>query len=145
MSENPSDTTNAQPTETPDELGSFFTRARANEGIKLPLALPDGTPSEHWIRIRGVDSDHFRAADAAARRRMADDLAVFKDDSKAQQLLERVSRELIAELVIEWSFKTPCTRENVLKLLTEAPQIAQEIDTLAARRRLFFKQGSTSS
>lgn len=37
----------------PLPMESFFTRENANEGIELPLLLPDGTKTEHWLRIRG--------------------------------------------------------------------------------------------
>lgn len=40
----------------PLPMESFFTRENANEGIELPLLLPDGTKTEHWLRIRGVDA-----------------------------------------------------------------------------------------
>ena len=44
-------------------MDAFFTRGKANEGVQLPLYLPDGSKSEHWVRILGVDSDIFRAAE----------------------------------------------------------------------------------
>jgi hypothetical protein len=43
-------------------MDAFYTRQKANEGIQLPLFLPDGTKTDHWIRIRGIDSDAFRIA-----------------------------------------------------------------------------------
>ena len=45
-------------------MSAFFTRDRANEGIELPLYLPNGRKSEHWLRVLGVDSDAFRLAEA---------------------------------------------------------------------------------
>ena len=38
-------------------MNAFFTRGVANEGVQLPLYLPTGEKSEHWVRILGVDSD----------------------------------------------------------------------------------------
>ena len=49
-------------------MEAFFTRERANEGVEVPLYTPDGTKSQHWIRIRGVDSDAFREAEANSKR-----------------------------------------------------------------------------
>ena len=54
----------------PLPMESFFTRENANEGIELPLLLPDGTKTEHWLRIRGVDADGFRKAEARSKRKM---------------------------------------------------------------------------
>ena len=126
-------------------MEAFFTRARANEGIKLPLALPDGTPTEHWIRIRGIDSDQFKQAEAEARRH-AFELMDIKDPVELQKAVSNDKLKLLAALVIDWSFADrPCTQENIFNLLQEAPQIADEIDRLSARRRLFFKQGSPTS
>lgn len=126
-------------------MEAFFTRARANEGVKLPLALPDGSPTEHWIRIRGIDSDQFKQAETEARRH-AFELADIKDPVELQQAVSNDKLKLLAALVIDWSFADrPCTQENIFALLREAPQIADEIDRLSARRRLFFKQGSTPS
>jgi hypothetical protein len=50
------------------DMGAFYTRQKANEGIQLPLFLPDGTKTDHWIRIRGIDSDAFRIANDTEHR-----------------------------------------------------------------------------
>lgn len=128
-------------------MEAFFTRQRANEGVELPLFLPDGTPTTHRIRIRGVDSDAFRAAFADSKRRLLE-LAQSKDKSaldSANADEERLT--LIASLVISWTFTDkegkplPCTPEAVRNLLREAPQLVEAIDQLASRRSLFFGRG----
>lgn len=127
------------------KLSDFFTRQRANEGIELPLALPDGTPTAHWIRIRGRDSDAFKQAATDARRR-AFELSE-ESDSVAKLTQAMVSERLntIAALIISWSFSEECNQENILAMLKEAPQIADQIDALATKRSLFFQLGSKSS
>lgn len=125
-------------------MEAFFTRERANAGVDLPLALPDGTPTQHVIRIRGVDSDVFKAAEAAQRRRVYE-ASAEEDKTKMAQILADVMLETRVALVMSWSFADPCTPDNVKKFLLEAPQIAEEIDRLAARRALFFKKGSVNS
>ena len=125
-------------------MEAFFTRKRANEGVKLQLAQPDGTETDHWVQIRGVDSDEFKRAEADARR-SALQLAGLKDESELRKRINEDKLELLAALVIAWSFNAPCTKENVINFLREAPQIGDEIDRLAARRSLFFKQGSPTS
>lgn len=133
-------------------MADFFTRQKATEGIKLPLALPDGSETDHWLRIRGIDSDEFRRTDAKARREAMElaELAeaASKDEAKLAELekqIQDLQRKVVASLVIEWSFPEPCTEANVVKFLREAPQIQTEIDRLSARRKLFFGAGSASS
>ena len=65
MSENHN---NAAGAATP-AMNAFFTRGVANEGLQLPLYLPNGEKSEHWVRVLGVDSDSFRAAEAESKRK----------------------------------------------------------------------------
>ena len=59
----------------------FFTRAKANEGERMPLSLPDGTPTDEWLQIRGVDSDEFRVALDEFRRELLV-LASVKDEKE---------------------------------------------------------------
>ena len=117
----------------------FHTRAKANEGIELPLSLPDGTPTEHKIRIRGRDSDLFRQAESDSKRKMFE-IAVAKAKGETLNYDELDERtRLISALVASWTFEEECTPENVFKFLREAPQIAEQIDTIAGRRSNFFK------
>ena len=117
-------------------MDEFFTRQHANEGVKLPLSLPDGTPTEHYITIRGVDSDAFRMAEAVQNRKAASIAAM--DEPERLKAIQDSKNELLASLVIGWSFDKECTTKNVVEFLTEAPQIADQIDTVAGRRALFF-------
>ncbi len=125
-------------------MNEFFTRGTANEGIQVPLWRPDGTKSEHWVRIRGIDSDAFRQADAEARR---DAIRIAQLDSQAERAAEiaKAKRRLTAHLVVAWSFDQPCTVDNVEAFFVEAPQIMDSIDVAASKRTLFFAAGSNSS
>lgn len=118
-------------------MEQFFTRSQANEGIKLPLALPDGTPTEHYLTVLGVDSDAFRLAEADQRRR-APAIAAIDDEKERLEAINASKFELIASLVSGWSFDKPCTARNVLDFFREAPQIADQVDAVAGRRSLFF-------
>lgn len=122
----------------------FYTRQRANEGVRLPLSTPEGEPTEHYIKIRGTDSDAYKLAVAEHRRKI---MAAVANPDKTAIDKARVDEEfvLLAALVIEWSFEEPCTPEGVLAFLKEAPQIAEQIDKLSTRRSLFFAKSSPSS
>lgn len=122
----------------------FHTRQFANEGIELPLYTPDGKRSEHWMRIRGVDSDEFRLAEAESKRDVMR-IAQIENARDRTAEVELSKLTLIAALVISWSFPQECTRENVVAFLKEAPQIADAIDTAASKRSLFFAARLSSS
>jgi hypothetical protein len=139
----------SNPTPTPvaaatQEMAQFFTRQKANEGIIMPLELPDGTPSGHWLRVRGVDSDAFQEADSRGRRR-ALQIAQIDDEKERDRQAREMRLETLACLVTEWSFPIPLTEENVINLLREAPQIAKGVDVTAYRRGLFFAASSKGS
>ena len=138
----------------------FHTRAAANEGVKVPLAGPDGEPTEFFIHLIGLDSDAFRKKrlevnrESLLRASMAgaktpDDALALGDAFHAQQKLK-----LLACLITGWNFTTedgtnpqplPCTEENIIAFLREAPQIADMIDRLAADRAFFTTAHSKAS
>lgn len=120
------------------ELSDFFTREKANEGIEVPLYLPDGGESEHKLTIRGVDSDAFRQAETEAKRRALELAADGKEPEDGRLAL-------LAPLVAAWTFDEPCTPDNVRRLLKEAPQIADAVDRIAVRRSLFFAARPSNS
>lgn len=125
-------------------MTDFFTRENAEAGIEVPLFRPgEDSPSGQWIRIRGVDSDQFRDAEASSRRKLRE----LAGDPKADltQAYRDGLIDVMSSLVISWSFDEECTPQNVKKFLREAPQIADNINQLATRRKLFFKNGSNSS
>lgn len=138
----------------------FFTRAKANEGIKIELKYPDGTPTDFWIRVRGVDSDAYKKAIAEMRARA---MELFgSEDAGSKKKIKDMSQGEIHEdellnihvaLVADWNIEDdngkplPCTPEEIKKFLREAPQIADQINEVSTRRKLFFGKslnGSTS-
>lgn len=125
-------------------MDAFFTREKANEGIKLPLWTPQGTKSEHWVRILGIDSDAFRAANAEAQRD-AFRIAQIEDLTERSQAIADSKRRLVAALVVDWSFDRPCNVETVAEFFREAPQIMDAIDMASSKRALFFANRSSGS
>lgn len=136
----------------------FFTREKANAGIKLELKLPDGTPTECWIKVRGVDSDAYKKAAAEMRLRALalmgsdneEDKAKLQDMAKGE-LHKSELLEMHASLVADWYIldeddkPIPFTPENVRTFLREAPQIAEQINEVSTRRKLFFGKSLKSS
>lgn len=126
------------------QMDQFHTRTKSGEGVSVPLMLPDGSPTEHWVKVRGVDSDEYRRADSRARRR-AIDIAQEKDEAKREDMIEDTKLDVLAVLVADWSFDKPCTSEEVKAFLREAPQVADLVDKTAYKRALFFAKSSTPS
>ena len=118
-------------------MQSFYTRDKANEGVKLPLFTPTGEESEYWLRVRGIDSDAFKIANAKSKRK-AKELAQIEDETERTEAIDKEETELIASLIVDWNFEEECTHDNVVKFLTNAPQIANVVNTFAAKRSLFF-------
>lgn len=116
----------------------FFTRDKANEGVKVPLVTAAGEESEHWFRIRGIDSDNFRIAERDAKRK-AIDIAQIGDVQKRAEAIREAEVIVIASLVADWSFDEECTVESVTIFLQHAPQIADMINQYSAVKSNFFK------
>lgn len=124
-------------------MEEFFTRKIASEGRKMELTTPAGEKTDHYLLVVGIDSDRFRAASVRAERKMLE-ISILTDADQKEVEESRVQRELVAELVIGWSFEKEFTQENVLEFLREAPQIADQVDRFAANRRIFFGSKPTS-
>lgn len=119
----------------------FYTKPNADKGVKMQLMLADGSQSEHWLRVRGTDSDAFRKAKFEGARTMRDLPTSVSDWDRAAARDEVVMNSLVS-LVADWSFEEPCTPEAVREFLTNAPHIADAVDSAAADRSRFFEIGS---
>lgn len=110
----------------------------------MPLSMPDGTPTDEWLQIRGVDSDEFRHAMDEFRRELLE-LAAVKDEKERAEKSEQARLKLNASLVIGWSLDAEFTEAALLEFLRESPYIAAEVDRFASDRRRFFGKRSTGS
>jgi hypothetical protein len=129
-------------------MEEFFTKDRANEGIKFPLTRPDGTKTDHWLLVRGVDSDVCQRINRENRREFAFIEATAKaiecKDTRAKYLAdeyERLENKAVAALIADWSFETECNPEEVQAFLREAPQIFDAVNRVAGNRAVFFRNG----
>lgn len=121
-------------------MDAFFTRDKANKGIKVPLRTPEGKETDHFLVIRSQWSDDFQKAKAEAYR---DDLAAIA--GKGEVKAEDRTVILTAALVGDWSFEEECTPENVQNLLRNAPQLRDMIDRYASNDVRFFTKPSSDS
>lgn len=125
-------------------MEGFFTSDKAEEGILLPLYLPDGRKSEHWLKIRGVDSREFRIAETLAKRKAVIASQIEDDTKRAEAALDaRIA--LASTLVIAWSFEEELTEKAVIEFFKKAPQIVDAVDRISGDRSLFFALSSQNS
>lgn len=128
------------------DFSAFHTRDRANEGIRIPLLLPDGKPTEHWLQIRSIWSDAYQGSRAEivrmalehgrelAEKSLSDEQ---KRDMRAEQ--DRSRRAVLASsLIAAWSNDDPLTEESAVNFLLQAPQVLREIEKIAEDDRRFF-------
>lgn len=135
------------------DLEVFATAKLAEEGVKIPLTDVEGNKTKHWIKIKSTDSISFKKAQSKFRKRILSIHELSGEEDSLDSILEseKLSLELIACLVISWSFKnddgTPykCTKTNIINLLKDAPILAQEIDVASARRKNFIKRSLKES
>jgi len=118
-------------------MGAFATREKANEGHTLPLYTATGELTAHWLRVRGIDSDTFRAEKNKQTRRLSE-IVELPEEERFAAVVD-ATLEMRAALVAGWSFDEPFNPEKVKEFLREAPQIADKIDEFASRRAFFFK------
>ncbi|AHF77901.1 Phage protein [Sodalis praecaptivus] len=123
------------------KLSDFATRGAANEGKKLFLTLPDGTPTQEYLLVRGIDSDEFRAAKTEASRAVFDlTPQQLKDKAFTKEFDEENEFKQFQALIIDWSLEEELTPENLKLLLTESPYLKDRINNFAANRAEFFKK-----
>ena len=108
----------------------FYTKDMANEGKRIDLFTPTGEKTEHWIVIRSIHSDAYKAAQSAAMRD-----ALGGEDSVADK-----NNKVLASLIKSWSFKTELTQDSAIAFINKAPQIADKIYTLAVNAEFFYKK-----
>jgi len=131
------------------DIDAFKTRAKANDGVKVPLSTPDGSPTEHWLQIRSIWSDEYQAARSELIRQAIDDgRKVSEANGEAATLRKTLDRKrravAAASLIAGWSFDLEFTEEAVSDFLLEAPQILAHVERIAEDGARFFGKGSIS-
>lgn len=127
-------------------MEKFYTRKKSNDGIKLPLPLPDGSPSGEHLIILGKYSDTFRINEADMKRRAVEIVSKYPNDKKKRdEAMLKLEVEFLGTLVTGWSFEQEFNKKNIEMFLSEAPQIRDLVDKSIANNALFFGESSTDS
>lgn len=126
----------------------YHTRTGANAGAELKLLNPAGKPTGDTIRVRGTDSDAFQAARGRMRQALLGYLEEHGLETKSSEEYRAFTAQeqlkLQASLVMSWSFEEACTIENVIELFSNAPDVADQVDTFAGKRDRFVSALPTS-
>lgn len=107
----------------------FHTRSESDKGVKFLLESPDGTQSDEWLLVAGVESIRYEKAHRDT----------IKATLNGSDSLEQ-GNILLSALVIDWSFEDECTPEIVLDFLQNAPYIKAALDRFAINRANFLKK-----
>ncbi len=128
-------------------MAAFGIMGQSEEGVKLNLTLPDGTETEHWLKVRGADSKAYRTEEARQKRLIVEKLNSKKNKVTPEEELKHMENarlSLLSSTVCGWSFEEECTTENVKSFLKTAPQIMDQIDGFAADRGNFMRNASSN-
>lgn len=130
------DTHNDEASKQENSYDEFKTHDQAEKGRVLHLHTPLGVKTSHWLKIRSKLSHVYEKAKAEVGQKMMRDL------TKGRHFVDQVEDDiqLIASLVKDWSFKEPCTRDEVIKFLKHAPQFKDEIEEAASDVKAFFEK-----
>ena len=126
------------------QIKELFTRQRHNDGVCVDVHNEAGEVVG-WVRVRGLDSDAYRAAHDTMNQAMARLASVVRAKDAGAPLLAATQAEKdaakLAErvaLVAEWSFEDDFTTENVTTLLREFPLLSDQIFYIACDRDRFL-------
>jgi hypothetical protein len=119
-------------------LADFFTLSALEAGKKLPLTLPDGTETEHYLIVIGADAP-------AARRRLLEITREGRDRDETKMSTDAIydinmtnTIKYRSSLVTGWSFDAPFSREAVAELIEQNPGLSQDIEQFSSNRARFF-------
>jgi len=127
---------------------AFCITKQSEEGVTLPLTLPNGQPTEHWLKVRGMDCPQCRASEAVYDRELAllaaENAKKELDPVEYRERRAALARNYVASFVVDWSNTQECTKENVVSFLEQAPQIQEAIDRFVSTRSNFMDEAFTS-
>lgn len=122
-------------------MDAFNVLKLSNEGVKMPLTLPDGTKTEEFLMLRGADSKYFQNAKARANREMVKLAKNQKAEPEDKARREKeITCRLASALVCSWSFDVECDETNIMKFFKDSPQVQEQADMFAGTRTNFFKK-----
>jgi hypothetical protein len=121
-----------------DPMERYKIRSKANTPTRLNLFDPrTREETSDWLEVVSGLSDRFRDARDDAMQKAA---VIAGNPNEAERKLQSKESqlEMYAALIVGWSFNVPCTKENVIAFLREAPQVQNRIIDVADESERFF-------
>lgn len=115
------------------KASQFHSRVKHEEGITVPLLLPDGTVTEESVVLMGRDSRVFRKAQADYRDRM---MSARSEEKPFDSHVEGV--KLTASAIKSWTLEEALTVESAVDLLNNAPYLLDKLDEVLYDAKRFF-------
>lgn len=119
-------------------------RKKQDEGVEVPIKLPDGSNSGMVITVASYESERVkRIAREIGNKALIEQKRNPRKGDSVEAIEERTFAIAIASIV-DWSGlemdgkPLECTRDNIRMVLEKFPFIAEQIDAAAGDRALFF-------
>ena len=122
----------------PFALSDFFTLGALEKGKKLPLTLPDGTETEHYLMVLGADAPAARKALLEATRILRDEGKEGMSVEEEAAISQRANLLYRSALAFDWSLPVPYSKEAIAELLLNNPGLSNDVERLASDRARFF-------
>lgn len=126
---------------TPSTMDKYKTRSKVSNPVRQHLLDPTTQElTTDYLEIRSSLSDEFMDA----RDRSMQEVSEIdeQDPKKRKALVKEIQLRMSAALVAGWSFSEPCTEENVVEFLREAPQVRNLVNSVADDAQRFFNRPS---
>lgn len=116
----------------------FYVKKKAEQGRRVDLSSPEGTPSGHWMVIRSVLSSQYEQTFKQISHDALNEvmqIAMAGDKSAVAQLSKTLGRNrkarLVASLIADWSFDAECSEQEKIKFLISAPRLRRQIERVS--------------
>lgn len=121
-----------------DGMSRYMIRDKANVPKRVQLYDPATMEkTEDWIDVNSSLSDDFREARDEAMQNVAKIAEIPHEETRKKAAADSMI-SMYAGLINAWSFDKPCTTENKINFLREAPQVKNMVIAVADSNESFF-------
>lgn len=122
-------------------MEKYKTRSKISNPVRQFILDPQTQElSADFLEIRSSLSDEFMDARDRSMQEVSE--VEERDPVKRKAAVREIQLRMSAALVAGWSFAEPCTEENVVEFLREAPQIRNLVNSVADDSQRFFNRPS---
>lgn len=119
------------------KLSDFYTAPVAEKGRKVPLALPNGSPTEFYLVVMGGDAPAARKALTDAVREIRGIPEELSEEERAAARAKAVLDQRCS-LIIGGALPGGFSKDAARKLLANNPGLAADVERISADPALFY-------